>query len=184
MVRRFLALLAVCAALGGAHRAPAQSAEEHEVKAAFLYNFVKFVEWPGEVFPASDSPLILCVLGEAGFRHTLSAMVEGRQIRNHQITVQEVTHVGDAADCHVLFLSRSEDRHLPEILETVCGTHVLTVGEASGFVARGGMIGFLIEGSKVRFEINNDAAEQCGLQISSQLLKLARSVIPPPVVAR
>ena len=152
------------------------AAPEYQVKAAFLFNFAKFVDWPAGVLTRNTS-VNVCVLGDDPFGPILNRTVEGKTVHDRPIRVARLTDMADVSRCHVLFISASERRELPRLLPGLAGRSVLTVGETSTFVQDGGMIGFTTDEDRVRFEINNEAAERAGLHISSQLLKLATRVI-------
>jgi hypothetical protein len=171
---RLAAFLLVLAALPGAAGAQV-AAPEYDVKAAFLYNFTKFVEWPAAAFP--DGTLRLCVLGEDPFGKTLQT-VAGEEVAGHKLIVLSAGKLSDPAGCQVLFISRSESARMPQILSSLRGVPVLTVGDTRGFLEQGGIINFTFEGSKVRFEINQESAERAGIKISSKLLRLATRVAP------
>jgi YfiR/HmsC-like len=147
---------------------------EYQLKAAFLYNFVKFVEWPAEAFNGEKSPLSICIHGTDPFGDTLDTVVRGETVGERGLIVQRPESLSDLRDCHVLFVSRSEKARLPEILARVEGEPVLTVGDADGFLKAGGIINFVLEENKVRFAINPEAAERNRLKISSKLLRLAK----------
>lgn len=159
---------------------PAQTASEYDVKAAFLYNFTKFVDWPPAAFPDPAS-LKVCVLGDDPFGRSLQS-VAGEQVANHKLTVVRTDSLSRPAGCQVLFISHSERERLPQILAAVRDSPVLTVGDTKGFVDQGVIINFTLEGSKVRFEINTEAADRAGIKISSKLLQLAKRVVPNPGV--
>jgi len=182
LLRRWPALLLLLAALlalpGGLHA----QAEEYDVKAAFLYNFAKFVDWPPAAFPEPKGSFRICVLGKDPFGGSLQAAVNGEEIAGHRLTVVRSASLAKPAGCQILFVSRSERDQTSEILSAVKDSPVLTVGDAPGFLEQGGIINFLLEGNKVRFEINNEAAGKAGLSISSKLLQLARRVVPSPGV--
>jgi hypothetical protein len=150
-----------------------------QVKAAFLYNFGKFVTWP----PAAergDQPFVIGILGDDPFGDTLDQMVVDRAIRGRKVSVRRFSTVSEAtAHCQLLFISASEADQLSEILRASSRSSVLTVSDVERFAERGGMIGFRIEDKRVRFDINAAAAASSGLAMSSQLLKLARSVVGP-----
>jgi hypothetical protein len=169
-------LLALLAALPGV--ASAQTAPEYDVKAVFLYNFAKFVDWPPAAFPDPNS-LTICVLGDDPFGGSLQA-VAGEQVANHKLNVLRTDSISKTAGCQILFISRSERERLPQILAAVKGSPVLTVGDTNGFVDRGVIINFVPEGSKVRFEINTEPADRAGIKISSKLLQLAKRVVTTP----
>jgi YfiR/HmsC-like len=172
-----LGLALLLAALPAAVRAQV-AASEYDVKAAFLFNFTKFVEWPGSAFSDDRGALQLCVFGGNPFGKSLEA-VAGEEVGGHRLGVRRVEDTGKLAGCHVLFIdpAESSDR-TSQVLSSVRGEPVLTVGDNRGFLDRGGIINFVLEGTKVRFEINQEAAERAGLKISSKLLRLAFRVTP------
>lgn len=161
--------------ISGAGRAHAQESQpsEYQLKAAFLYNFAKFVEWPAAALPQNDSPFVIGILGENPFNDDLKKTVAGKKILDHPITVVPLPSVAAATNCHILFISTSEKDRLPEIFQALSQTSVLTVGEMERFTQAGGIINFTREGNKIRFEISDDAAKRAGLKISSKLLSLA-----------
>jgi hypothetical protein len=157
-------------------RADAQSISEYQVKAAFLYNFARFVEWPKDAFPDARTPILLGIVGEDPFGGALEQTVKGKTISGRELVLKRVPPQQDLKGFHLLFVSSSEARHLSQIMESVNGKGVLTVGETDGFTQAGGVINFTLVENKVRFEINTDAAERAGLKISSKLLSLAKIV--------
>lgn len=170
-----MALLA--AALIG--RAYAAQPSEYELKAAFLYHFAQLVNWPPEAFAKADSPMAIGVLGENPFGKQLEESLRGKSVNGHPLAVKEFQTTEQGANtCHILFISRSEREHLPEILAAVRGKSVLTVGETDHFTEMGGMINFTLDGTKIRFQINDAAAKAVGLKISSKLLSLATNKSP------
>jgi hypothetical protein len=172
-----LALL-VAACLLGAPAAPAQSEplSEYQVKAAFLYNFAKFIDWPPETFPVGNAPIQVCMVGEDPFGPVLEHTFEGKTVNGHDLMIHHTNQVQQLKGCQIAFISDSERKHLPEILADLQGASVLTVGDSNQFAELGGMIGFTLENNKVRFEINLDAATRARLKISSKLLSVARIV--------
>ncbi len=171
-----LAVLAVLALHGSVLAADTRPPSEYEVKAVFLYNFTKYVEWPPETFRASGEPLVVCVLGTDPFGSLLDDTVRGETVRDQKLVVRRLTRVEEAAGCALLFVSASEERDMGRTLKSVQGASILTVSEIDGFAERGGIINLRMEQNKVRFEINLEAAERSGLKISSQLLKLGKIV--------
>jgi len=147
---------------------------EYQLKAAFLYNFAKFVEWPADAFPDAKSPFIIGVIGENPFDDALERTVMNKTINGHPFAVKQCKTASEIKACHILFISQSERKRLAEILRTVRGERVLTVSEIEHFLTGGGMIQFLMEGNKVRFAIDDNAAKAAGLRISSKLLSLAK----------
>ena len=172
--RRWLAPLLVLAALLAAPAVlPSQTAGEYDIKAAFLYNFTKFVEWPSDAFP--DGSFRLCVLGDDPFGRSLMELTS-QEVAGRKLTVVRAREMEKVEGCHVLFISRSERGRLPAILSEVREAPVLTVADTKGFLDDGGVINFTLEGSKVRFEINQEAADRAGVKISSKLMRLATRV--------
>ena len=149
---------------------------EYEVKAAFLYNFTKYVEWPVPAFRESGDSLVICVLGRDPFGSILDETLRGESVHAKKLAIRRLARVDEAAGCHVLFVSSSEERDVARILKAIEVTSVLTVGEVEGFAERGGIVNLRKEQNKVRFDINVEAAERSGLKISSQLLKLGKIV--------
>lgn len=148
-------------------------APEYDLKAAFLFNFAKFVEWPASAFAGERAPLTVCVYGEDPFGATLDAVVQGERVGERSFLVQRPDSVDDLGECHVLFVSRSEKDRLRDVMAEVEGKPVLTVADTDGFLRAGGVINFILEGSKVRFLIDQEAAGRSGLRISSKLMRLA-----------
>jgi hypothetical protein len=146
---------------------------EYQIKAAFIFNFAKFVEWPAAAFSKASSPIVVGVLGENPFHDALEKTIRNKTVDEHPVVIREFRAATDATNCHILFISSSEKGRLPQILKQLNGRSVLTVGEMAGFTETGGMINFVLEGTKIRFQINNDAANGAGLKISSKLLNLS-----------
>lgn len=147
---------------------------EYQIKAAFIFNFARFVEWPPKAFADTNSPMIIGVLGKNVFGDDLTQTISGKAINGHPLEFQIFKSVADATKCHVLFINSSEKTHLSKILAQLQGSGILTVGdEMDNFLADGGMINLRIVDDKVRFEINNEAAKKADLIISSKLLRLA-----------
>lgn len=149
---------------------------EYEVKAAYLYNFGRFVEWPPKSTPAGDTSFPICVLGHDPFGNTLDAALAGETIDGRTLIAKRILKPQDAENCRILFISSSEEGQLTEILATLDRSAVLTVSDIPQFVSRGGIIQFNLVENRVRFEINLTSAERAGLTMSSQLLKLATRV--------
>jgi hypothetical protein len=149
------------------------SPSEYQIKAAFLYNFAKFVQWPPQAFAGPGSPMIIGVLGDNVFGDNLERTIRNKTIDQHPFEFREYHSVKEATNCQILFISPSEKKRLPKILNGLRGTSVLTVSETDHFIEAGGMINFDIEDNEVHFQINNTAAKKSGLIISSKLLSLA-----------
>lgn len=149
------------------------SLPEYKIKANYLYNFGKHVEWPADAFPQTDSPFVIGVLGEDPFRGMLEEIVRNRSLVERRIVVRHFRRADEARGCHILFIAPSEKARLPQILGRLNRASTLTVSDAEQFLARGGMIQFTLENKKIRLAINPDAAERAGLKIGSQLLGLS-----------
>jgi len=167
-----LALLA-SSALASSLRA--QSATEYQVKAVFLYNFAKFVEWPSDP-GGSSGPISICVLGDDPFDGILDQAIKGKTVNGRELVIKRFKQVGEAAACQIVFISSSNKKVLRPILESLIRAGALTVGETEGFAQLGGVINLTLEDNRVHFEINVDAAQRARLKISSKLLSLAKIV--------
>lgn len=149
---------------------------EYQLKAAYIYHFAQFVEWPSTAFPQTNAPLVIGILGENPFGNNLQRVVQGKVLGGHPLVVQEFRSLPEMTNnCHVLFIGYPDER-LPEILAALNGTSTLTVGESKRFTESGGMIKFIMEGTKIRFQINQTNAEKAGLKMSFKLLSLASKV--------
>ncbi len=175
MLRGALALVALVLSLPGASAETAPS-KEYLVKAAFIFNFTQFVEWPQEAFPDADAPIRIGILGDDPFGEAMEDTVRGETVRHRRLEVERARHVEDLKDCHLLFIARSEKSHAAEILASLGNAPVLTVSDFEDFAERGGVIGFYRDGQRIRFRINPDAAVQRGLKVNSQLLSLGKIV--------
>jgi hypothetical protein len=176
---RSVAGLLLAVLLSSLPQAQAQGGKpgEYDIKAAFIYNFLKYVEFPAQSFPAGSTTLAIGVLGKDPFGGSLNALTK-KSIQGRSLVIKRFTDVKDIGDTHVLFISSSEKARLKPILDAVKSTPVLTIGEVGGFAKNGGIINFTIENNNVRFEVNPDAAERAKLKISSQLLRLAKVIKP------
>jgi hypothetical protein len=152
-----------------------QKLGEYEVKAAFMYNFLKFIEWPDNAFPDYHTTINFCVLGKDPFGSTLDS-IQGETINNKKIIIKHYYDIDGLDKCNVLFISSSEKERLTKILKTLSGFNILTISDTKTFAQQGVLINFYIEENKVRFEINQDAVNRSNLKISSKLLKLANIV--------
>jgi hypothetical protein len=171
--RRYFLLLSLLLTCPGSVGAQAKT-EEYHVKAGFIFHFAQFVDWPVDI--AGRSNFFLCVLGDDPFQGQLESTLDGKAIGAKPIHILHLKQSQDARSCQVLFISNSEDQHLPTIIGDLGNSSVMTVGEANDFIERGGMIRFVLEQGKVRFEINLKAADPAGLKFSSRLLLLAKNV--------
>ena len=157
----------------GPSRGETDSSREYLVKAAFVYNFTKFVQWPEDFFAYSDAPLLFTVLGEDSFGSALKTL-ENKTVRGHPIEIRKARQLDDLERSHIFFVAPSEYQRIPLIMAKIDGWPVLTVSDIDDFTQQGGSIQLYMKESKIRFEINSTAVNQSGLRISSQLLKLAQ----------
>lgn len=157
---------------------------QYQVKAAFIYNFIKFVEWPQEKLPEKNSPYVIGVLGTDidpffdphWFTNYLDQAVNGKTINDRKLLVKRSDRASNLKDCHLIFISASERNRMKDVLAALDQTGILTISETENFCQQGGMINFFMASGKVRFEINAHAAESAGLKISSKLLNVAKIV--------
>jgi hypothetical protein len=175
--RKFGLLCFVLIVLGVAQSASAQSTpDEYQVKAAFLFHFAQFLDWPADGLNSGDTPLRLCIFDDEPRRQELQSTIEGKLIGARVFHVRLINRQQEIQGCNILFLSRDEARRQTAVLVSLRGSPVLTVGESADFLSDGGMIRFHLEKDRIRFDINLDAAELSHLKISSRLLLLANSV--------
>ncbi len=149
---------------------------EYQVKAAYLYNFGRFVQWPAKGAANNDSTFTICVLGQDPFGPVLDSTLAGESIEGRPVVTRRLSKPQEAADCRILFINSTEQKHLREILVALDSEAVLTVSDMPDFSRRGGMIQFVLEGERVRFEVNLASAENARLTLSSELLKVATTV--------
>ena len=178
-VTGMLAGLAVAAVLLGAKTlmaADPPAASEAQVKAVFLYNFTKYVDWPPEAFAQTNSPILIGVLGDSSLNEALKKVIAGKTVNGRKIMIQETANEEDWPKCHILFISSSEKTRLPAIIAKIKTLPALTVGESGGFLEQGGIINFTKKDDRIRLEINLEAARLAKVQISSKLLSVADTV--------
>jgi uncharacterized protein DUF4154 len=149
---------------------------EYQVKATYLYNFGRFVKWPAGLPAGKGDSFPVCVLGRDPFGPILDSTLAGEALEGKPVAIRRIAREQDAADCRILFVSSTEEHHLKEILAAIDQAGILTVSDIPGFSRRGGMIQFVMEGDRVRFEINLATAESARLVLSSELLKVAAAV--------
>lgn len=146
---------------------------EYALKSVFLYNFCRFIDWPGTAFASPNEPIVIGVLGEDPFGSLLEEAVKGESFRGRKIRIEHYRSVRDIDRCHLLFVSGSETPHFNEILAAVAGHSVVTVGETETFLERGGMIALAADRNRVRLLVNPDALRAAKLDVSSKLLRVA-----------
>ncbi len=151
-------------------------ASEYEVKAAFLLNFARFVEWPADAFKSADAPIVFGVLGDDPFGPILDSTVQGKRVGRRPLVVRRLERAQDGDHCHMVFITASERPRVGQLLREVGGRGVLTVGETDRFVEQGGVIQITTEAKQSRLAVNTAAASRAGLKISAKLLSIARLV--------
>lgn len=167
--------------------AQANQATEYQVKAAFLFSFAKFIDWPEKSFADPQSPFTICVIGRDPFGTVLDLDSSGKTIGDRVVIVNRFAFSSatvSARKCQVAFISASEQSHYREIIDSFRGQSTLLVGDADGFASSGGAIEFLLEQNHIRFAINPEAADRADLKVSSKLLALAEIVHDDPGKAR
>jgi hypothetical protein len=150
------------------------SPTEYEVKAAFIYNFARYIQWPKE--SDNNKPFVIAVLGKDPFGAALDDAVRGQKVQGRPVVIKRFTKIDDVSDCDILFVCASESGHLQQIFAALHHAPVLTIGDVDRFAELGGMINLTTEESRIRFEMNVQAIERAGLKAGSQLLRLARIV--------
>src|ERR1700752_2165736 len=192
MLRRLgILIVALSVSLSWAPEAGAQVSDsdswEYLIKAGFIFNFAKFVEWPSAAFAQPDSPIVIGILGTDPFGTIIDKIVQDKKVGARGFVVKRLKWGADLKElstCKILFVGASERAHIDELVQIVKGLPILTVGETPGFAQHGGVIRFVLEDNRVRFEVNVEAAHQAALTISSRLLTLARIIQPPTAEAR
>jgi hypothetical protein len=176
--RRHLALAAatLLAALACGAATPAPPPTEYQVKAAYLFNFSQFVEWPTTAYASADAPFVIGILGEDPFGGALDQVVRGESMSGHPLVVKRFRDAGEIAGCNILFIGRGEAPRLEQTLQAVRGRHILTVTDFTGAESRAAIIVLKTENNRVRMRINIDEARANDLVISSKLLRPAEVV--------
>lgn len=177
IVRAVVMLISMALTAGVFNPANAQEqAQEYALKAALLSKFGLYVEWPGSAFSSAASPINLCIAGEDPFGEALDKVAAGELINNRKVVSRRLKTVGRDSGCHILYIGDSDAQSLEQIIEAVRGGNVLTVTDDDGSGSATGIIEFVIKDNRVRFNIDDEAAAQNGLVISSKLLSLALNV--------
>lgn len=171
-----LVLAAVWFAQTGICLAEEPPPSENQVKAAFLINFPKYVDWPAEAFAETNNPVVIAVLGETKVTREIQKVIPGRTVNNREIVLKRLASGEDSSGCHILFISAIEQQRFPNLLPQLRNTSVLTVGESEDFLERGGVINLACRAQKIALEVNLTAAGQARLKISSKLLSVASVV--------
>jgi len=166
-------LLLFCPQSGGAEMS---QLNEHEVKAAYLYNFAKYVDWPTTSLPRESTSLTMCIAGKSPLNDVIETLA-GKTVKNRRLAIRQLSKTEDPGDCNILFINTAAKTSLSHVLTSSPPRAILTISDSKGFAAAGGMIELVPVRDKIRFEINNRTAQNAGLRISSHLLRLATTVI-------
>jgi hypothetical protein len=153
-----------------------QAVDEYQMKAAYILNFARFVEWPEESFRGAGAPIGICVLGESSIRGVLEEAVNGKSIDGRKLVVEQVSDLRPENGCHILFVSSSACRRWRLVRANIKTPGILVVGETDGFASEGGIINLKLDRGRLHMEINAETAGQEKLRISSKLLNLAQIV--------
>ena len=157
--------------------AGAPQSPEYLIKAAYLYNFAMFVEWPSDAFATADAPVVIGVVGSDPFGSALDSTVQDKRINKRRLTIERLQWNQDFTHCHILFIGSSDKARTGEVTQRLDRLPVLTVGDAPDAAGRGATISFTVDDNRVRFEINQDSAKRARLVIGARLLKLATHVL-------
>lgn len=177
-IRHLIRLLAAITLFASILHVPGHArtvSDEDRVKAAFVFNFIKFVEWPEESFRNADAPLNVCVWGSNADTNSMKGL-DKKTAKQRKLKVRAVNATEDLAQCHVLFLTRSSRNSFKDVLRSIANKKILSVSDIGNFASNGGLIGLFKTGDQVRFAINVEATQRSGLRMSSQLLKFGKIV--------
>jgi hypothetical protein len=174
--RQFVAFALLWVFLASSSIQSQQKPSDYQVKAAYLYNFGRFVEWPVKVAATKGDSFTVCILGEDPFGSTLDATLAGEAIGGKHVVPKRISTPQESPGCQILFLSAAEAGRLNKVMEGLDKEAILTVSDIPQFLQRGGMIQFVMDGNRVRFEVNLAATQRVGLTLSSELLKVATAV--------
>jgi hypothetical protein len=155
----------------------AQKPSEYRVKAAYLYGFGRFVDWPTSAPAVAGKAFVVCVLGDDPFGRLLDDVATDAVMKDKPVAIRRISTVEESGSCHTLFIGASEGARLGRILDSLGERPVLTVSDAPGFAERGGMIGFFLDDNRVRFTVNLAATQEAGLRMNSELLRVAASIL-------
>lgn len=173
---RLVLLLLISFAAVASVRAQDSAPTEYQLKAVFLYNFAKFIDWPPGSFATPQSPFLICILGADPFGSAIDDTLKNKTVGDRPLVVERAKESAEVRHCQIVFISASEKHRLPEILIALQGANALVVGDTDGFADTGGTVQLMLEQNHIRFAINTNAADSAGLRISSKLLALAKVV--------
>jgi hypothetical protein len=152
---------------------------EYQIKAAFLFNFTQFVEWPVNAFPEPETPLAIGILGEDPFGNYLEETVTGEKVNGHSLVIQHYKNIEEVKTCHILFINKAEINKPEQAVINLKGKYILTVSDGNNFIKQGGMVRFITKNNKIQIQINPEAAKEASLIVSSKLLRIAEVVSQP-----
>lgn len=175
---RLRPLLCAIALIAGPVARAQDASREYELKAAFLYNFAKFVQWGPERLSGPADPVVIGILGRNPFGSELARIVRNRKVDGRPLEIRAVDSAAEASAAQILFVPAGEEYRFAPMREALVKAGVLTVGESPDFAAAGGIVTFVLDANRVRFAINRDASDRTGLKIAAQLLRLAVSLKP------
>ena len=167
-------LMLVFLSILGPHPRAQDALPEADLKAAVLYNFTKYVEWPADAFASAEAPIVVGVFGDEAFTRTLRTLLADKTAHKRGFTVKRLTNDADAKTCHILFFQTAESRRMGRVYESIKRLPILTVGESDDFMDQGGMVYLFFEDKQLRFEVHPPTAENAKLNVSSRLLRLAK----------
>ncbi len=148
---------------------------EYKIKATYLLNFIKYIEWPEQSHPISQGSFIIAILGDDRFGEATNFFTD-KTINGRSVVIRKFKNVDELENCHILFVSSSERKNEKRIIKLVRGKGILTIGESDTFIKRGGIIEFLLSRAKVNFRINLSIAKKEGFIFSSKLLRIAKEI--------
>ena len=152
------------------------SNREYQIKAAFLFNFTQFVEWPVNALPEPGTPLVIGILGEDPFGNFLEETVTGEKVNGHPLVIQHYKNIEEVETCHILFINQAETNKPDQAVINLKGKYILTVSDGNNFIKQGGMIRFLTKNNTIQIQINPEAAKEASLIVSSKLLRISEVV--------
>jgi len=161
-----------------AQKAPRPRFKEYQVKAVYLLNFTRYIDWPANSFKQTNSPFVICILGQDRFGEDLRSIISSSVTEGRTIVLRKINSAEQAKDAQIVFIGQSERHRTTEILQNLKGLPLLTVGETEGFLQTGGMVNLRIEDESVQLDIDQASAEKAGLKISSKLLQIANRPKP------
>lgn len=167
-------LLLLWVALAASPRAQDAQLTESDLKAAFLFQFAKFVDWPADAFASDEAPIEIGVLGDEDFAATLKTLLDKKKSHSRPFVVRQIGSQQEARKCHMLFFRESDTRRLGAMIDSIRQLPILTVGESNDFIGQGGMLNFFFEDKQLRFEVNPAPVQTARLTVSSQLMRLAK----------